>query len=294
VYGLALHGPDLPAAGDAGPDWPPVRLDVVVTSRPDPPERSGLHVHRGGFALAGRGRVLLRREPLAMTFRLSAAPAPDELLHPYLSLPAAAISYWLGREPFHAGAVAGDGGAWMIAGRSGAGKSTLLAALAVAGMEVFSDDLVVGDAGGVFAGPRTIDLRPGSAEHLGLAAVTVGARGGTRHRLPLPAPPPPRPLAGWIDLTWGPEVALRPMAPAERLRRLVRRRTFPAKMPVHDVLLDLVALPGYVLTRPRRFEAMAATVAAVTGLTGYPPPGMPPVDCVSPETVPRSVNAGGR
>src|SRR6185503_4580327 len=167
VYGLALRGTDLPAAAEVEPDWPSVRLDVEVTGRPEPPARPGLHVHRGSFALAGRGRVLLRRDPLAITFRLSAAPAPDEMLHPYLSIAAAAISYWLGREPFHAGAVAGDGGLWMIAGRSGAGKSTLLAALAVAGMDVFSDDLVVGDAAGVFAGPRTVDLRPGSAEHLG-------------------------------------------------------------------------------------------------------------------------------
>jgi hypothetical protein len=290
VYGLAVEGDDLPASGGAAPGWPALRLDVVVTGRPDPPVRRGLHRHRGSFPFLGGGCVLLRREPLAVTFRLPVAPAPDELLHPYLSVAAAGISYWLGREPFHAGAVVGDEGAWMIAGRSQAGKSTLLAALAAEGAEVFSDDLVVADAGGVFAGPRTVDLRPGTAEHLGLIARTVAARNGTRSRLPLPHPPAQRPLAGWIDLAWGPEVSLRPMDAPERLRRLARRRTFPAKMPVGDTLLEMVALPGFALTRPRRFEALATTVAAVTQLAGrsYDP------TWVEPDTVPRSVSAGGR
>jgi energy-coupling factor transporter ATP-binding protein EcfA2 len=155
-----------------------------------------------------------------------------------------------------------------VMGPSGAGKSTLLAALARGGADVYSDDLVVESAAGVQAGPRTIDLRAGAAEGLGLAGDVIAARGGSRRRLPLPAAPAPRPMAGWIDLAWAPTVALRRMDPAERLRRLARRRTFPAKLPIGHTLLEMVALPGYVLTRPRRFDAVPETVAAVRDLVG--------------------------
>jgi hypothetical protein len=272
LYGLALRGTDLPAGDAPAGDWPEVGIAVDVTGAPEPPARRGLYRHRGTYPLSGGGRVLLTRRPLSMTFRLPRPPA-DDLLHPYLSIAAAAVSYWLGRDPFHGGAVVGAGGAWMIAGRSGAGKSTLLAALARAGAGVLADDLVVTDGGHVFAGPRTVDLRPESAAALGAGTRTVAARGDSRRRVPLPAVPARVPLAGWVDLAWGHEVSLRRMAPAERLRRLAQRRMFPAKLPVGGSLFDVAAVPGYVLTRPRSFAALESTVDALDALAGTGPGG---------------------
>jgi hypothetical protein len=267
LYGLALPGLDLPGWTVPAPGWVGATFARTVVDEP-PARRRSLRTHRGSFPIGDGARVVLQRDPLGMEFRSSHDLRDDDLVHPYLSIAAAGPSYWLGRDPFHAGAVHGGDGAWMVAGRSGAGKSTLLAALALAGAAVLADDLVVLGDDGVFAGPRAVDLRPGAVVGLGAPARLVEARGGTRARLPLGAVPTQLPLVGWIDLAWGSSVSVTPLPVDERLRRLARRRTFPAKLPPGNTLLDLVGLPGYLLRRPRSFDAVADTVAAVADLTG--------------------------
>jgi hypothetical protein len=270
VYGLALPGLDLPGwMVPAGPGWPAVEVTVEVVDERVP--RQGLYRRRASLPLSTGGRVVLEREPLRARFR-TPAPAPaDVMVHPHLAVAAAGLSYWLARDPFHAGIVDGHDGAWMVAGTSGAGKSTLLAALAATGAAVLSDDLAVIDGGQAFAGPRALDLRPGAAEALAPVepAGAAPARRRTRRRIPLAPAPAQRPLAAWIDLEWGPVVEVRRLAdPGERLARLARRRTFLGRLPVGDALFDLVERPGWVLRRPRDFTMLAATVDAVRSLVG--------------------------
>jgi hypothetical protein len=270
AYGLALRGLDLPGwTLPAAPGWPEVLVEVEVVD--EVPPRQGLHRHRGSLPLSTGGRVVLERQPLRACFRTPAPLAADDLVHPHLAVAAAGVSYWLRRDPFHAGVVDGTGGAWLVAGTSGAGKSTLLAALAASGAAVLADDLAVLDGGGVFAGPRAVDLRPGAAEVL--AAVepegAVPARRASRRRIPLGPVPVRRPVAAWIDLEWGPEVGVRRITdPGERLARLARRRTFLGRLPVGDALFDLVERPGWVLRRPKDFAELADSVAAVRELVG--------------------------
>jgi hypothetical protein len=268
AYGLALQGVDLPRwTVAAGEGWPV--LDVVIERVDETPVRSGLWRHRATLPLSTGGRVLLERRPLRARFRSPGPLAVDDLVHPHLAVAAAGVSVWLGRDPFHAGVLDSPGGAWVVAGRSEAGKSTLLAALAATGVPVLCDDLAVMEDGDVFAGPRSVDLRPGAAE--ALAAVepegAAPARRHTRRRIPLPPTPARRPVAGWIDLEWGPEVELlRLTDPGERLSRLARRRTFQGRLPVGDTLFDLVERPGWVLRRPRDFARLDAVVDAVRDL----------------------------
>lgn len=268
AYGLALRGLELPGWTVPADGWPEVDVEVVVTGVVEAPRRPGLHRHRGGFPLMGGGRAILEREPRRLTFRTPEPLPPDEVVHPHLSIAAAGLSYWLGRDPFHAGAVVGEGGAWMVAGRSGAGKSTTLAALAAAGAAVLSDDLVVVERGDVFAGPRAVDLRLDASTALGLDPASTGVRRAERRRLPLAVTAGRVPLVGWIDLEWGPSVGLRHLEATDRFRRLTRRRTFPAKLPAGTTVFDLAELPAWVLRRPRDFAALPSAIDAVLELIG--------------------------
>ncbi|MGD9669431.1 MAG: PqqD family peptide modification chaperone [Hyphomicrobiaceae bacterium] len=71
----------------------------------------------------------------------------------------------------HAGAVAKNGGAVIIAGDSGAGKTTLLSSLVLAGWDYLSDDLTGLDTNGngIRPFPVAISLKPGSAALLSSA-----------------------------------------------------------------------------------------------------------------------------
>ena len=129
------------------------------------------------------------------------------LVHPYLAPAAAVIARWLGREPFHAGAFALDGGAWGVLGEREAGKSSLLAWLSLQGRSVVCDDMLVVAGDTVFAGPRSVDLRRETAVRLGAGEELgmIGAR--ERWRVGLPPIEPEVPLAGWVFLEWGDEVS---------------------------------------------------------------------------------------
>ena len=88
--------------------------------------------------------------------------AHSELVHPLLGRVASRLALAHGFDGMHAGAVAGSSGAWAVIGPKGAGKSTLLASLNDAGVPVVTDDVLVFRDGVAMAGPRCIDLRPGT------------------------------------------------------------------------------------------------------------------------------------
>jgi hypothetical protein len=182
-----------------------------------------------------------------------------ELIHPLLAPAAAVLNHWLGRETFHAGAIVVGGRAWLLAGERESGKSTTLAALSKRGVPVLADDLVVLHAGNALAGPRCVDLREGSAGLAGADPVQL-VREETRRRLAIGPAPREVPLAGYVLLSWGEQVEVEAVRASRVFRELTAQRSLPLPPPDPAVLLDLAELPAVRLTRPKRLEAIDATV----------------------------------
>jgi hypothetical protein len=260
AYGLHLVGLHDPALVPAGTDWPTVRIERSIGRTTASEDAVG--EQRARLLLRNGGEIALERSPLRALFRVPLALGDAELVHPYLAPAAAAIGWWLGRESFHGGGIVVDGSAIGIFGDRHAGKSSLLAALGQGGEPVLSDDVLVVDPDlATFAGPRTVDLRRGAAEHLGLGRHlgVVGAR--ERWRVDLDAAVEPAPLRAWVALAWGAKVAVRQLRADERLQRLasVRAVQLPAAEP--GLLLRLAALPAWELSRPREWRHLEATAA---------------------------------
>jgi hypothetical protein len=211
----------------------------------------------------------ISRTPLVARFTVKQSFNDQALVHPYLALAAATISHWAGTDAFHAGAFVKDGGAWALLGDKGLGKSSTLAHLASRGVDVLTDDLLIVDDGKVLAGPNSIDLRAGAAAHLGIGEYlgVVGAR--ERWRV-VTAPSAPRtPLSGWIFLSWGDEVGLRPVSASRRLALLLANPALGLPRTQPKRLLELAALPGWELHRPQRWEVMNEVLAALDQLDNH-------------------------
>lgn len=249
----------LPAAGPGEGDWPQVHVEQRVAPRDTEPR--GFGGLRACFDLV-EGRLLLERERRTIT-TVTEQPLPeDQLVHPWLGLGAGLWARWLGRDVFHGGAfVAGDG-AWAVLGDREHGKSTLLAALAGHGHAIVTDDQLVLDDGAVFAGPRCVDLRPGAPEALGLPDLPV-ARGSTRRRLVLGPVSACTPLRGVVHLAWGDDTAVTRVPLAERIALLRDHNTFFGVPAGKHALLELAALPTVEFRRPRHFDALHASAAAL-------------------------------
>ena len=71
------------------------------------------------------------------------------------------------------------------------------------------------------------------------------------------------PMEGWVFPTWSDAVAVRTIAPADRLRRLLGSLT--VKTPPVDpaAVLHLAALPALELQRPRRWAELGASAQAL-------------------------------
>ena len=222
--------------------------------------RRGFGGRRACFEFA-EGRLLLERAKATIT-TVSEEPLPaDQLVHPWLATAAGMWARWLGRDVFHGGAIALDGGAWALLGARERGKSTLLAALALDGHAIVADDALVLEGGYVFAGPRCVDVRVDAAD--ALAAAGPAARGGSRRRLTLEAVPSRLPLQGIVHLAWGDEPALVRVPLAERIERLRDHNAFHS-LPAHEMtLLQMAALPTVELRRPRSLDRMSESAAAL-------------------------------
>ena len=134
----------------------------------------------------------IRRHPGSAVFTVRKPLTAEELVHPYLTPVAAVAAHWHGRESFHAGAVAIGGSAWALVGDRHTGKSSLLAALALRGVDIVCDDVLVVAGKEAFVGPRTVDLRQDAPAVLG-TGVDIGIA-GARERWP-PAARAARPPA---------------------------------------------------------------------------------------------------
>jgi hypothetical protein len=257
-YGFRIDGVDRARdlLVEAPPDWPALELRRAEPGPGGPavdrvgPDRAELPLH-GGW-------VTVERSPARATFHLPAEPADGDLVHPYLAPVAALAARWAGRESFHAGAVVAGDGAWVVLGDKESGKSTTLAWLAAAGHPIVADDLIVIDGDAVLAGPRCIDLREASAEHLdaGTPLGVVGVR--ERWRLPLGPVPARVPLRGWVTLSWDDEIAVDAVRGPERMLALVPFRSVQLAPGRPQVLVELGSLPVLRLRRPRRWDALAS------------------------------------
>jgi hypothetical protein len=257
-YGFALAGVEGAEAllVDAPDSWPELELRHEPPA-PGGPELDSVGPDRAELTLHG-GWATIERAPSRVTFRLPAAPPARDLVHPYLAPAAAVAARWAGRESFHAGAVIAAGGAWAILGDKESGKSTTLAHLALRGLGVVADDLLVVDADAALAGPRCIDLRKASAAHLGAGEPlgVVGVR--ERWRLLLGPVPPRIPLRGWVTLAWDDEVAVEALRGPERMLALLPFRSVQLAPRAPQDLVDFSSLPVLRLRRPRRWDGLDA------------------------------------
>jgi hypothetical protein len=256
AYGLALSGIGasdllLEAAG-----WPSATLKRTVGDHAGPTE---LGDDAATISLLGGGAVRLERRGGLAHFVTPERIGDAELIHPFLAPAAAVLNHWLGRETFHAGAIVVAGRAWLVAGEREGGKSTTLAALAKRGVPVLADDLVVVDGENVLAGPRCVDLREESA-HLAGAGSAQLVRDETRRRLVLGPAPHEAPLGGYVLLSWGDRVQVEAVRPSRLFKRLSAQRSLPLPPPDPALLLDLAGLPAFELTRPKRIDAVDATI----------------------------------
>lgn len=270
VYGLHITGLGDVSAYAGGPMSGSPRLAVereIGTRSPDC--ESQLHEDRAVIALIDDGVVHIRRDPPLARFVLPHPLSDDELLHPWLVPAAATTSAWNGRRVLHGGLVTDGSRAVAVVGDKEGGKSTLLAWLAVRSeLLVLSDDLVVAEGDVVFAGPRLIDLRPGSLPHLPEAAGARLVRGGTRHRLSLPPGPARVELIGIVVLAWAEETSLDPVGPAGRLPLLLPHALTGGVPLGASGVLGFAGYRTWRLQRPRRWESMPQTLDLLTGLLG--------------------------
>jgi hypothetical protein len=211
--------------------------------------------------LVDGGHAVLDRERLTITLHGPQSLWTDWFVHPTLAAISSVFSNWLGRHAIHAGAFVAGGAAWALIGVKQAGKSSTLGWLAGVDRPILADDLVVSDDGMALAGPRTLDLVPASARYLCLGGHTV--RDGERQRLRVPAVDPEVPLRGWFALAWGDTLEARPIPPGERLEVLIENLRIPLDGPGSSGLLDLAALPGFALCRPRSLDHLPQAGARI-------------------------------
>lgn len=266
VYGLRLLGlPDDEGVRRAMLEvplgWPAVHLELVNGEAADPrlPERGPARV---ALPLPGGGSAVMCRDTAAATITRPGGLANDSLVHPGLAYVASVFSGWLGRRVFHAGAFVVDGRAWGILGGHESGKSSTLGYLSRAGHSVLADDMLVLDGLRAFGGPRSIDLRPSTADALRVNGDATAVRAGSRQRIAAAAIGTDCPLHGWFVLTWGDRRTERRLPPSERLAVLANHCHLI--QPVEALgMLDLIALPAFELSRPQDLTSLPATAESL-------------------------------
>lgn len=268
AYGLRLlnlpddetvHG----ALVQAPVHWPAVSVRLEQGppngSAGSPSPTDSDHVSLG---LPDGGSAAFDRRAATATLRTPLPLTRGSLVHPALAYVGSVFSTWLGRSALHAGAFLNDGGAWAILGEHESGKSSTLAWLARAGHPILADDMVVLDGLTAFAGPRSIDLRPATAEMLNVNGSADAVREGLRHRLTPRQTAAEHALRGWFVLSWGDRLEARRIPPGERLAALVQH-LHPIQARGGPGLLDLLTLPAFEVSRPQDLKALPEAAATI-------------------------------
>jgi hypothetical protein len=269
AYGFRLEG--VPDAGDLLFEVPETWPDLTLArgSEVDRPATEEVTADYARIWLVDGACAELDRAASTALLRVPDHVTDGALVHPYLAPVALLMARWLGREGMHGGGIVADGGVWAILGHKTGGKSTTLAWMALSGVDVISDDVLVIHDGTVLAGPRSVDLREEAAQRLGVGEPLgrVGAR--ERWRLPLGPVASEVPLRGWITLEWGDSIAVEPLRGAERLHALIPHRGIRLAPTVPDALLRLSALPHLRLVRPQKWDSLGdATARLLDAIAG--------------------------
>lgn len=268
AYGLRLENVEQarPLLVPASPEWPRIRVECRVGRGQGGVE--WLSDKAARLQLQDGGEIALDRESGSAAFLVPREVGAEELVHPLLAPVAAVTAYWFGRESFHAAAFVTGSIVWGLIGDREAGKSTMVARLALDGVGIACDDMLVLEGDRVHVAPRSVDLRRDAAERLGAGEPlgVVGAR--ERWRLRVPPVPQELKLGGWVSLAWGERVEAVPLRGPDRLLRL--RENLGTKVPPRDpsALLELAALPGWELRRPQSWDALSATVDCLLETVG--------------------------
>jgi hypothetical protein len=261
AYGLCL--PDLPEAADLLVDAPAGWSEWRVARRENEgtPKEFVRQTH-ACLRSEPRGWVDVDRARHISTLNLPVPVRDREVVHPYLASTASVAAYWRGMQSFHAGAFVVDGRVWAILGDRGAGKSSLLAYLALEGVPILTDDILVVRGSTALAGPRCIDLRaePASRLKVGEALGVVGTR--ERWRMKIDPVQPELPLAGSLCLEWG-QTGIDIVPPQERLLALFASLSLRVSPSAPDALIQLSTLPMIVVTRRRDFSDLSRDVASL-------------------------------
>jgi hypothetical protein len=272
AYGFRLEYPSwaegVPDLVDVGSDAPTITFrwrDACTAVTHD-------HANHETAALGARGgsSFYADRNAASVTFDIPGRPDPDALIHPLGTAPLAVFARWRGDVTLHAGGFASNRGAWMVGGRREAGKSTTLAALATRGYPIIADDLFAVQDRMVWCGPRCIDLRPDAAERFPEARDLGGVGTRPRFRLLSAAAPPTLPLRGLFLLEWHerPMVDVLPMHAAARLAWLHSLDYIGLMGPLPPLqILDLAALPAWIVRRPRDWRATDDAIDIMLRLT---------------------------
>jgi hypothetical protein len=215
--------------------------------------------------LIGGGAAIIERATGLGILEVPNDLTADELAHPYLAPIASVFADWLKYTVLHAGIVHIANKAWGVVGAREAGKSTLMAGLAIKGLPIGADDLMVIDGEEVFSGPRTLDLRPGAAEYLkeGRGLGVVGMR--ERWRLDLDDAAPSLPLGGFIFPSWGDEISVAPCPLTVRLDTFVNGRSVQVDPMDPREAMRLARYPAYDFVRPQDWDLFDDGTAALVG-----------------------------
>jgi len=257
AYGFRIIGADGAERllGTVPEHWPQLALEVRGGSAPGVRRPGTVQIgpERAELWLGDGGVIEVFGQPPTVRISIRNPISVDELIHPFLAVPACIASRWHGRLALHGAAFAHGGRAWALLGGKEAGKSATLACLLGRGHPILSDDVLIVEDRTLFAGPRAVDLRSrGATPSIGRAVDTQGGR--PRWRLRPPDSPPAMPLGGFISLDWGEKTRLEPLSPGERLRSLIASSAFPPENQEAAALLALTALPAWHFVRPRGLE----------------------------------------
>lgn len=221
---------------------------------------------RARFPVLPAGTLEVDRRAAASTYRTPHPLSDAALCHPHLAATAVVTARWLGWHALHAGAFTGRR-TWGLLGDKGMGKSSTLTALALAGLPVLSDDVLVLRGRTLASGPRCLDLREAAAHHFGVGEPLGNIGGRERWRLALEAPVPAESTVdGWLVLAWGERVQVDPVRPADRLRALTDNLALRLPPPDPAGLLELAGLPMLRVQRPQRLDALDEVVALLSAL----------------------------
>lgn len=275
AYGLRVLGLDDPVGAGLNPldevDWPAMTIRRTTWDPDDLPEN---HVSedRARFRLLGGGWLEVVRADATATFHLAEPGTDRDVAHPLLAPVGALHAWWTGRETFHCAGFVHEGRTWALAAEKETGKSTLAAQLALRDVPVVADDMLVlsHDLDTCLAGPRLVDLRQPTADHLRAQGVTfVDVRGGERARLELAPVPLVTPFAGFVLLVDGDDApVVRRVPVAERMERLAAHRGLRREPTDPTVFLDLATRPVLELARPKRWDQTDDVIAVLLDATG--------------------------